>query len=80
MLFRSGLRQTTTDCAVDSEIHRAGHRNVAQAARTTNMRIVIAPDSFKESLSATEVASAMAQGALAGCGEASIDLCPMAGL
>jgi len=42
------------------------------------MRIVIAPDSFKESLSATEVASAMAEGALAGCGEASIDLCPMA--
>ncbi len=42
------------------------------------MRIVIAPDSFKESLSATEVASAMAQGALAGCPTASIDLCPMA--
>ena len=42
------------------------------------MRIIIAPDSFKESLSATEVASVMAEGVLAGCAEASIDLCPMA--
>jgi len=42
------------------------------------MRIIIAPDSFKESLSATEVASAMAEGVLAGCKQASIDLCPMA--
>ncbi|MHC4561795.1 MAG: glycerate kinase [Planctomycetota bacterium] len=42
------------------------------------MKIVIAPDSFKESLSAIEVAGAIAEGALAACGEASVDLCPMA--
>ena len=42
------------------------------------MRIIIAPDSFKESLSATEVASAIAEGALTACPRASVDLCPMA--
>jgi glycerate kinase len=49
------------------------------------MRIVIAPDSFKESLSAEEVARAMAAGVTdawrAGgraAGELTIDLCPMA--
>ena len=42
------------------------------------MRIVIAPDSFKESLSAIEVASAIAEGALAACPQATVDLCPMA--
>jgi len=42
------------------------------------MKIVIAPDSFKESLSATEVAQAIARGVLAVCPEAQVDLCPMA--
>ena len=42
------------------------------------MRIVIAPDSFKECLSAERVARAMAMGALRTCPEADIDLAPMA--
>ena len=42
------------------------------------MKIVIAPDSFKECLSAAAVASAMAEGVVAACGEASVDVCPMA--
>ena len=42
------------------------------------MKIVIAPDSFKESLAAAEVAAALAEGALAACPSASVDLCPMA--
>ena len=42
------------------------------------MKIVIAPDSFKESLSAIEVARAMADGARAVLPQAEIDLCPMA--
>ncbi len=42
------------------------------------MKIVIAPDSFKESLSAAEVAQAIANGVLAVLPEAQIDLCPMA--
>lgn len=42
------------------------------------MKIVIAPDSFKESLTATEVAQAIAEGVLATCAEATIDICPMA--
>jgi glycerate kinase len=42
------------------------------------MKIVIAPDGFKETLSAMEVASAIAAGAVEACPEAQIDLCPMA--
>ena len=42
------------------------------------MRIVIAPDSFKESLSAPEVAQAIGEGALSVCAGATIDICPMA--
>jgi len=42
------------------------------------MKIVIAPDSFKESLGAAEVASALADGVIAACPSASVDLCPMA--
>lgn len=42
------------------------------------MKVVIAPDSFKESLPATEVAEAIAQGVLEVCGDARIDRCPMA--
>jgi glycerate kinase len=42
------------------------------------MRIVIAPDSFKESLSAAEVAEAMAAGVRDVLPGAEIDLCPMA--
>ncbi len=42
------------------------------------MKIVIAPDSFKESLSAIEVARAMAAGVREAAPEAEIDLCPMA--
>ncbi len=42
------------------------------------MRVIIAPDSFKESLSAIEVANAMAQGVLDVCPNATIDSCPMA--
>lgn len=42
------------------------------------MRVIIAPDSFKESLSAAEVAEAIAKGVIAACPAASVDLCPMA--
>ncbi|HDZ20933.1 hypothetical protein LCGC14_0276630 [marine sediment metagenome] len=42
------------------------------------MRIIIAPDSFKETLTATEVANAIAEGVLLTCSDATIDLCPMA--
>ena len=42
------------------------------------MKIVIAPDSFKESLGAAEVAAALAEGVIAACPSASVDLCPMA--
>jgi glycerate 2-kinase len=42
------------------------------------MRVIIAPDSFKESLSAIEVANAMAEGVLDACPNATIDSCPMA--
>ena len=42
------------------------------------MKIVIAPDSFKESLSAPEVAQAIARGWLAVHPDAEIALCPMA--
>ncbi|MCD4699895.1 MAG: glycerate kinase [Phycisphaerae bacterium] len=42
------------------------------------MKIVIAPDSFKESLSAIEVARAMEDGAREAAPKAEIDLCPMA--
>ncbi len=41
-------------------------------------KIVIAPDSFKGSLAAADVAQAIARGVLAVCPEAQIDLCPMA--
>ncbi|SDI46411.1 glycerate kinase [Pseudomonas flavescens] len=42
------------------------------------MKIVIAPDSFKESLSASDVAQAIARGWLAVYPDAEIALCPMA--
>ena len=42
------------------------------------MKIVIAPDSFKESLSAAKVAEAIAVGVLKAIPDARIDLCPMA--
>ena len=42
------------------------------------MKIVIAPDSFKECLSASEVAAALADGVRAACPGAKMDLCPMA--
>lgn len=42
------------------------------------MKIVIAPDSFKESLPAGQVAEAIARGVLAACEDAQVDLCPMA--
>jgi len=42
------------------------------------MKVVIAPDSFKESLPAAEVAAALAGGVRRGCTDAVIDLCPMA--
>ena len=42
------------------------------------MKVLIAPDSFKESLPAAEVAQAMARGVVAACEDAQIDLCPMA--
>jgi glycerate kinase len=42
------------------------------------MKIVIAPDSFKECLWAQEVAAALGEGVLEACPDAAIDLCPMA--
>lgn len=42
------------------------------------MRVLIAPDSFKECISAVEVAEAMAAGVRAVVGDVEIDLCPMA--
>jgi glycerate kinase len=42
------------------------------------VKVVIAPDSFKESLSAADAAAALAEGTLQACGEAVIDVCPMA--
>ncbi len=42
------------------------------------MKIVIAPDTFKQSLSAPQVAEAIARGVLSACSEAQVDLCPMA--
>lgn len=42
------------------------------------MKIVIAPDSFKESLPAAEVAEAIARGVLSVCPDAQVDICPMA--
>ncbi|GAG23521.1 unnamed protein product, partial [marine sediment metagenome] len=42
------------------------------------MKIVIAPDSFKESLSAAGVAEAIAAGVLEVVPDARVDLCPMA--
>ena len=42
------------------------------------MKVVIAPDSFKECLSAGDVAEALAAGVRAADGRAVIDLCPMA--
>ena len=42
------------------------------------MKVVIAPDTFKECLPAAEVAAAMAVGVRAACPDAEIDLCPMA--
>jgi len=42
------------------------------------VKVVIAPDSFKESLAAADVASALAAGVLQARPDARIDLCPMA--
>ena len=42
------------------------------------MKVVIAPDSFKESLTAVEAAEAMQRGVLTACPDATVDLCPMA--
>jgi glycerate 2-kinase len=42
------------------------------------MKVVIAPDSFKESLSALEVASALAEGVVEADPQAAVDLCPLA--
>lgn len=42
------------------------------------LRVVLAPDKFKGSLSAIEVASAMAEGVLDACSSADTVLCPMA--
>ena len=42
------------------------------------MKVLIAPDSFKECLSAPAVASALAEGVLAVRQDAQVDLCPMA--
>jgi glycerate kinase len=42
------------------------------------MKVVIAPDSFKESLPAADVAAALAEGVLTVVPDAQIDLCPMA--
>lgn len=44
----------------------------------TSMRVVIAPDSFKGSLSAKEVAAAVAEGVLRAVPDARIDLVPLA--
>ena len=42
------------------------------------MKILIAPDSFKESLSAPQVAAAIGEGVLRALPDARLDLCPMA--
>ena len=42
------------------------------------MKVVIAPDSFKECLPAGEAAAALAAGVLDACPDAVVDLCPMA--
>jgi len=42
------------------------------------MKVVIAPDTFKESISARLAAAAMAEGVLEVCGNVQIDVCPMA--
>jgi len=42
------------------------------------MRVVVAPDKFKGSLSAPEAASAMARGVRAACNDAEVDLVPVA--
>ncbi|MDP6045863.1 MAG: glycerate kinase [Phycisphaerae bacterium] len=42
------------------------------------MKIVIAPDTFKESISAQLAAAAIAEGVLDVCGNVQIDVCPMA--
>ncbi len=42
------------------------------------MKIVVAPDSFKETLAADQVAQAIAVGVLRACPEANVDICPMA--
>ncbi len=42
------------------------------------MKIVIAPDSYKESLPAADAAAAMGEGVLDACSGAVVDLCPLA--
>ncbi len=42
------------------------------------MKVLIAPDTFKECLPAAQVAAAMGRGVLEACPDAQVDLCPMA--
>jgi len=42
------------------------------------MKVVIAPDTFKESIPAPQAAAAIAEGVLEACAGAQIDVCPMA--
>lgn len=42
------------------------------------MKVVIAPDSFKETLAAPEVAAAIGEGVVEAAPQASVDLCPLA--
>jgi glycerate kinase len=53
-------------------------RKAAATQRESHVKIVIAPDSFKESLSAPDAAAAIARGALAACPHADIVTIPMA--
>ncbi len=46
--------------------------------RGAGLRVVIAPDAFKGSLSAIEVCNAIKRGVLAAAPEADVDLCPLA--
>jgi glycerate kinase len=56
----------------------AAFRRLMDLLTTNIMKIIIAPDSFKESLSAARAAEALAEGALAAVPDARIDVCPMA--
>src|SRR5437764_468536 len=60
------------------EIDWGVHPHRRSAYRGTPMKVVIAPDKFKGSLSATQAAEAIARGLLAAVPDAVIDLVPMA--